>query len=82
MVGSTLKNMMLQKLKSMNFLTSVAIFILKEMMSFIGHAKLKSGRYLKVVFPRVNSNTVFIITAYDLHGKAIMDTIERQLEDS
>ena len=35
--------------------------------------KTQAGRYLRVIYvPDPDSNSIFVITAYDLHGKALL----------
>ncbi len=46
--------------------------------SFLAFAKLKSGRYLKIVFRKSEKNLYSIITAYDLDDQSIIGLLDQE----
>lgn len=44
--------------------------------SFTAYGRLKSGRYLKVIFRKESQNIFFIITAYDLEDRQMINFLE------
>ena len=49
--------------------------------SFVGIGKLISGRFLQVIYRKKSSSLYFIITAYDIEDKNIINFIEEQTTD-
>ena len=47
--------------------------------SYVAYSKLKNGRFLEVVFRKLNPEKFFIITAYDVEDHRIIREIEERL---
>ena len=49
--------------------------------SFIAVGKLKSGRFLEVTYRKKSNDLIFIITAYDLQDKEIINWLVEENEN-
>ena len=47
--------------------------------SFVAYGKLSSGRVLKTVYRKLTADYYFIITAYDVENRDVLDFVERNL---
>ncbi len=48
--------------------------------SYMAYSRLKSGRYLKIIFRKLSNELYYIITAYDLEDQHMIDFIDQELE--
>jgi len=48
--------------------------------SYITYGKLKSGRYIQIIYRITSPDTYFIITAYDIENKTIIHLLDEEFE--
>lgn len=48
--------------------------------SYVAVGKLKDGRFLQVVFRQPSPGTYFVITAYDLEDRELIEILEQHLD--
>lgn len=47
--------------------------------SFMALGKTNNDRYLQIVYRKLKDDTIFVITAYELENKNVIDFLERTL---
>jgi len=46
--------------------------------SYVSYCKLRSGRYLEVLYRNISKNEYFIITAYDIENSGMIQFLDEQ----
>ena len=49
--------------------------------SFIMYSKLQNGRYLKIIYRKLNKSLYFIITAFDLKEQFLIDLLDKEVNE-
>ena len=66
-----------EKAEIMDFFTEIKYFeFIRKDKSFESYGRLKTGRYLQVAYRKERDNTIFVITAYDIEDKEIINALE------
>ncbi|NEP85326.1 MAG: hypothetical protein F6K39_48925 [Okeania sp. SIO3B3] len=53
----------------------------REDKSFVAYGKLSNGRYLKVIYRKKAKDLYFIITAFDLEDKQVIQYLDEVLDE-